>query len=164
MAAPPAAGPAPAAPAAPPPAAPPGPSPPPAGAGSGGWLLGAGPPGGAARVLVGAFRRRPGADAALVSARGLQLLADAGAGRLALAATHAAPAAVRDARTVPRPDLDQVLPPGGGGPMHACMDTAWGGGGGGVARPGRGPAPPTAHHQLTPHHAITTTTTPRHRT
>jgi hypothetical protein len=96
------------APGAAPPAPGPGPGLPPAGGGSGFWLLGLGTPGNAAHALAGAFRRRPGQDAALVSARHVQLFGDAGAGRVALACVHPVHAAVRDARTLPRPELDQA--------------------------------------------------------
>lgn len=73
-----------------------------------GWLLDPGTPGAATRIVVGAFRGPGAGDAALLSARHVQLLADAGPDRMALACTHALPGATRDACALPCPTSGQV--------------------------------------------------------
>ena len=84
------------------------------------WLVDAGLPGPVAHIAIGRFRGPRCADAALVSARHVQLLADAAAAapaaapsgrrRLARACVLTLQAPVRDARTLPCPRLDQVGP------------------------------------------------------
>jgi hypothetical protein len=79
------------------------------------WLLDAGLPGAVSHVAAGRFRGQGSLDVALVSARHVQLLGDApGHGprrRLDRVCVHQVHAPIRDAKTVPHSQADQVRRP-----------------------------------------------------
>lgn len=72
------------------------------------WLLDAPVPGAVEHIVLGRFRQPNSTDVALVSSRHVQLLADCGRRRMSLACVTPVHAHVRDARTLPCRQHDQV--------------------------------------------------------
>jgi hypothetical protein len=72
------------------------------------WMVGPAVPGAVTHVVAGSFRQPGSVDAALVSAGHVQLLADAGRRRMALACTQPLHAPVADAKALPCPAIGQV--------------------------------------------------------